>query len=236
MVRGAAQVGDAVLAQQRQDALDDAQRWRPPAALRAGMRRPPEVRPEQLVGGVEEVELHARSAAGRGHRGVQRRSASGTLDPRPAASRSPGQPRRCRAAAAAYAAPMMPDVFEEPGRHDAAPWSRPAAPLGPFLARRRRRDEQVRREVQLDARHVLVELARPALPAQLAPLARRAARRASRRPGRASRGARTRCWAPAAVDEQGAADARAEGQQQHRAGAGGRRRRRPPRGPPRPRR
>ncbi len=111
MVGGAAEVRDAVLAQQRQDRSRRRPGWRPRASLGARMGRPAEVRPEQLVGGVEEVDLHVGgrplSCPWRMPRGVGGRSRSRRRSclpspawPRPAPGRPPrvppGPPRRPR--------------------------------------------------------------------------------------------------------------------------------------------
>ena len=113
MVRGGAQMGDAVLAEQRQGALDDAQGGAHRLPVGAGMRRTTEVRPEQLVGGVQQVELHAPVSRRRGRRGI--RVGIGVGSPAPAhasvdrspAAATPPPPRL----PAAQAAPMMPEVL-----------------------------------------------------------------------------------------------------------------------------
>ena len=58
MVGGAADVGHARVVQQAQDALDDADGGAHRLALRRRRRRPAEVGTEELVGRVEEVDLH----------------------------------------------------------------------------------------------------------------------------------------------------------------------------------
>ncbi len=65
VVGGAAEVGHALVAQQRQDRLHDAEGRGYRLTIEALVRRPPEVRPEELVGAVEQVDLHAVPLAGR---------------------------------------------------------------------------------------------------------------------------------------------------------------------------
>ena len=58
MVGGAAEVRDTVIGQQRQHRLHHAQRRADRLAIEAAVRRSPEVRAEELVGGVQQVDLH----------------------------------------------------------------------------------------------------------------------------------------------------------------------------------
>ena len=114
---------------------------------------------------------------------------------------------------------MIPEVFEESGRDDLGAGLEQAAPFGPFLAHAATEDDEVRREVELDTRQVLVELLGPCLPAQLAALPRRSA---DERLGVAAmelQVAELGVGHQVSIDEQGAADAGTQRQQQDRAHA-----------------
>ena len=183
VVGGAAEVGDAVLAEQ----LERRSRRRRPsrstglpvgsqraaAAARSGRGT---ARRSRRAGGPASVGQSARPAPAGSSASVGRRPRRRPSDGRAAlASRSSAAQRRAD----------DPGRVAGTARHDRRRGSRAASRyLSIDLADAAAEDDQVRPEVELEPRQVLVELRAPSLPAQPAPLARRAADAASRRPCR----------------------------------------------------